>query len=417
MEGKLRCGLIGGNLSHSFSPEIHRALGEYEYCLYALAPEELEPFLRREDWDGLNVTIPYKRAVMPFCAELSEAAKRIGCVNTLLLRPGGTIWGDNTDLYGLSYLAARTGISFAGKKALVLGSGGTGLTARAAAQDGGAREVVMVSRNGPVTYETAAAKHRDAQILINATPVGMYPNNDEIPLNLAGFSGFEGVLDVVYNPLRTHLVLAAQSGKIPASGGLPMLVAQAARASALFTGKPVSDAAIEWILGNLYRKRANIVLIGMPGCGKTALGQQVAGALGREHWDMDEWIQAKAGESTEEIIRSRGEAAFREIEAEAVRELGRRTGIVLSTGGGVVTRAENRAGLKQNGMVFFVQRPLDRLCAQGRPLSMGGEALAALYRERFPLYQAWADHSVDNGGSLEAAAQTIVEVFYEAACD
>lgn len=417
MEGQLRCGLIGGNLSHSFSPEIHRALGEYEYALHALASAELEPFLRRGDWDGLNVTIPYKRAVMPFCAELSEAAQKIGCVNTLLRRPDGTIWGDNTDLYGLSYLAARTGVSFAGKKVLVLGSGGTGLTARAAARDGGAREVVTVSRGGPVTYETAEKEHQDAQILINATPVGMYPNNGEIPLDLPGFSGFQGVLDVVYNPLRTNLVLAARAEGIRAGGGLPMLVAQAARASELFTGQPVPGAAIERILGELYRKRANIVLIGMPGCGKTALGQLVAGALGREHWDTDEWVQAHGGESPEEIIRSRGEAAFREIEAEAVRELGRRTGIVLSTGGGVVTREENRAGLKQNGTVFFVQRPLDRLCAQGRPLSMGGEALAALYRQRLPLYQAWADHSVDNGGSPEAAAQTIVEVFYEAACD
>lgn len=417
MKKTLRCGLVGGSLSHSFSPEIHAALGEYEYALHSLEPGELEPFLRRGDWDGLNVTIPYKRAVVPLCAQLSDAARRIGCVNTLLRREDGTIFGDNTDLCGLQYLAGRTGISFAKKKVLVLGGGGTGLTARAAAREGGARQVVTVSRGGPVTYEMAATKHRDAQVLINATPMGMYPHNEQMPLDIELFPALEGVLDAVYHPLRTNLVLAARARHLRACGGLPMLVAQAARAAALFTGRPVGEEGIERVLGRLHCQRSNVVLIGMPGCGKTVLGQLVARTLGREHWDTDEWVQERAGETPEQIIRGRGEAVFRQMEAEAVQELGRKTGIVLSTGGGVVARPENRARLHQNGIVFFVRRPLDRLCAQGRPLSADAGALAALYWQRLPLYRAWADYSVDNGGTMQAAAQNLLEVFYEAAGD
>lgn len=399
-----RYGLLGEKLGHSYSPQLHAQLASYPYDLYEVAPERLDAFLRTTELAGMNVTIPYKKAVIPYCKALSPAAARIGSVNTLVRRADGW-YGDNTDYDGFCYMARDFAI--AGKKALVLGNGGVSLTVQQALRDLGAREAVVISRRGPDNYQNLA-RHADAQIIANATPVGMYPNNGASPLDLAGFPRLEGVLDLIYNPARTALLLQAERRGIACNGGLGMLVAQAKRAAELFTGRAIADSEIERITRSLAGQMQNIVLIGMPGCGKTTLGKALADRLGRPFYDADAVLEQRAGRSIPEIFRCDGEAAFRALETQTLAELGKGSGAVIATGGGCVTRPENYPLLHQNGTIFRLTRDPAKLPTEGRPISQTTD-LAQLCARREPLYRRFADVTVSNDGALEATVQAIKE--------
>ena len=396
--------LLGEKLGHSFSPQIHRALAGCDYQLLPTPPEAVADLFRRRDFRGLNVTIPYKQTVMPLCDEIDPRAAAIGAVNTVVNRDG-RLTGYNTDIDGLIYLARRTGVDMAGKKVVILGSGGTGRTARAAAGELGAAEIVTVSRGGEDNYETLS-RHADAQVLLNTTPVGMYPNCGVSPVSLDAFPHLEGVLDVVYNPLRTALLLEARERGLPCSCGLPMLVAQAWRAEELFTGSAIPAETVEAVLAGLTAQLENVVLIGMPGCGKSTVGRALARRQGKAFLDLDRLIEERAGKSIPAIFAQEGEEVFRTLEIRAVRVAGARTGCVISTGGGVVTRAENCAPLRQNGVIIHLTRPLDRLPTAGRPVSQSTD-LQTLWERRRGLYAAFADRTVDNGGPLEETLDTI----------
>ena len=391
-------GLLGEKLGHSFSPQIHRALAGYDYRLLPTPPEEVETLFRQRKFRGLNVTIPYKQTVMPLCDEIDPRAAAIGAVNTVVNREG-RLTGYNTDIDGLIYLARRAGVELAGKKTVILGSGGTSRTARAAAREMGAAEIVVISRRGEDNYDNLS-RHQDAQVLINTTPVGMFPHCGQSPVSLSLFPDLTGVLDVVYNPLHTALLLEAEARGLPCSCGLPMLVAQAKRAAELFTGASIPDSRTEEILAGLTAQLRNIVLIGMPGCGKTAIGSALAALLGRRFVDLDALIVEKAGKPIPDIFAQEGEAAFRELEHEIVREAGMAAGCVISTGGGVVTRQDNYAPLHQNGVIFHLVRDLALLPSDGRPVSQSTD-LGLLWERREPLYAAFADRAVDNNGALE----------------
>ena len=397
-------GLLGEKLGHSFSPQIHRDLAGYDYQLLPTPPEAVEDLFARRAFQGLNVTIPYKRTVMPLCDEIDPRAAAIGAVNTVV-NQNGRLTGYNTDIDGFLYMARRAGVDMAGKKVVILGSGGTSRTARAAAGELGAREIVTVSRHGEDNYQNLS-RHADAQVLVNTTPVGMYPNWGQSPVSLESFPALEGVLDVVYNPLRTALLLQAEERGLPRSCGLPMLVAQAKRAAELFTGQNIDDSRTEAVLHGLRRQLTSIVLIGMPGCGKTTVGRALAGKLGRTFVDLDEEIVRRAGTSIPEIFAREGEAGFRERESALVREFGERTGLVVSTGGGVVTRRENYIPLKQNGLLLHLRRDPAALPTDGRPLSQA-TAPEELWRRRAPLYAAFADGEIDNNGTLAGTLEQI----------
>ncbi len=403
-------GLLGRTLGHSWSVPIHAELGNPAYRLIELEPEQLEDFLRREDIGGLNVTIPYKRDVMAFCDEIDEAAQRIGSVNTLVRR-NGKLYAWNTDAVGFCYMAKRAGIDFAGQKAVILGSGGASLTAQACAKALGAREVVVVSRNGADNYDNLD-RHTDAGIIVNATPVGMYPNTGVSPVDLTRFPACRGVLDLIYNPRRTALLMQAEALAIPCSDGLPMLVAQATAAEEHFFGKSIPSSENERILAMLRQEMTNIVLVGMPGCGKTAVGEALARLTGREAIDLDAWVVQHAGRSIPEIFSSDGEVAFRALEREAVTACGKLSGKILLTGGGVVKDERNYGPLHQNGRIYHLVRDLNILPTDGRPLSQGAD-LAAMWAEREPLYQRFRDSEIDNNSDLTDTAAAIWRDFCE----
>ena len=404
-------GLLGRRLGHSWSVPIHAACGCGGYRLIELEPPELEAFLRREDIGGLNVTIPYKREVLQYCDVIDPAARAIGSVNTLVRQGGspaggGKLYGYNTDIDGFLYMLRRADISLAGKKVLILGSGGASLTAQAAARQEGAEQIVVVSRSGPDNYENLPERHADAGVLINTTPVGMYPGCGVAPVEISLFPRLTGVLDVVYNPLRTALLMEAEARGIPASCGLPMLAAQAWRAAELFTGEDIPESRLEAAHADLLRQVRNVVLIGMPGCGKSTVGRALARRLGKEFLDLDQLVVEEARKSIPAIFAQEGEEAFRAMESRIVRRAGGRTGCVISTGGGVVTRRENYAPLHQNGVIVHLTRSLDLLPKAGRPVSQRTD-LAALWRQREGLYRAFADAEADNNGPLEATLEQI----------
>lgn len=426
-------GLLGRKLGHSWSVPIHQALGCEGYRLIELEPEELGDFLRREDIGGLNVTIPYKRDVMAFCDVIDEGAKTIGSVNTIVRR-AGKLYGYNTDIDGFLYMLRRARISLMGKKVVVLGSGGTSLTAQAAARREGARKVVVVSRAGPDNYENLD-RHAGADVLINATPVGMWPNMEGQPVDLERFPRAEAVVDIIYNPNRTNLILQAEAidkrdrllageglrpeerefhggHPIRCTGGLPMLVHQAKRAEELFFGQPIPDYQTELILARLWQDRTNIVLVGMPGCGKTTVGRALARLSGKPFVDLDEEIVRRADKPIPEIFRTEGEEAFRALEAQALAEICAQSGQVIATGGGAVLRAENRDIMRRAGRVYFLRRALEELPTDGRPLSQKG-SLEEMYRVRKPLYSAAADTVIDNSVALEETAELIWRDFCE----
>ena len=421
-------GLLGRRLGHSWSVPIHQALGCEDYHLIELEPEALGDFLRREDIGGLNVTIPYKREVMSFCDVIDPAAEAIGSVNTLVRR-SGKLYGYNTDIDGFLYMLRRARISLTGKKVLILGSGGASLTAQAAARRERAREAVVVSRTGPDSYEDLPRRHADAEVLINTTPVGMWPDLEGRPVDLERFPRADAVVDIIYNPARTDLILQAEAidkrdrllageglrpeerefhgvHPIRCTGGLPMLVHQAKRAEELFFGRPIPDYQTELILARLWQDRTNIVLVGMPGCGKTTVGRELAKLTGKPLVDLDEEIVRRAGKPIPEIFAQEGEKAFRDLESRVLAETCAKDGQVIATGGGAVLRAENRTALRRTGRVYFLRRVLGQLSREGRPLSQKG-SLEEMYRIRKPLYEAAADFRVDNDQTAAEAAQQI----------
>lgn len=387
-------GLIGEKLEHSYSKLIHEKLGHYVYELLPLAPEYVESFIKMGNWQGLNVTIPYKQTVIPFCHRLSEQAKRIGSVNTLVRMGDGSICGDNTDYDGFCMMADHAGIDFSGKKVLILGSGGTSLTAVTAVRDRGGHPVV-ISRSGPDHYGNLDL-HSDAELIVNTTPLGMYPDTEVRPLDLNDFPQCRGVLDVIYNPFHSRLILQAQQLGIPCAGGLIMLVAQAKRAAELFTGLSLPDALVLGIRDNLMADLSNLILIGMPGCGKSTVGKQLAAELGMDFADTDEEVEAAAGMSIPDIFERYGEEAFRRLESEQTQKLGKENRLVIATGGGIVKDPGNYARLKQNGLIFLLERDPALLSIKGRPLSKNRDEVLALYKERIGLYESFADLRINS---------------------
>lgn len=403
----MKCGLLGGKLQHSYSPQIHSQLGSYRYELFEKTLEELEDFLINGGFDGLNVTIPYKKAVIPYCAELSPRAQALGAVNTIVRRPDGTLIGHNTDYFGFEMMLRSCGLQISGKKVLVLGSGGASNTAAAVLKSQGAN-VVIISRTGENHYGNLAL-HRDAALIVNTTPVGMYPNVEESPISLALFPALEGVLDVIYNPARTKLLLEAEKRGLVTCNGLLMLVAQAKESAEWFTGAEIDDAVIPGILRQLKNQMENIILIGMPGCGKTTVGQLLAEKTGKTFVDADAYLVNRAGKTIPDIFSDIGEAGFRALETEVLAELGKESGLIIATGGGCVIQERNYPLLHQNGMVFYLQRNLDSLPTEGRPLSQA-TALPDMYAQRKPMYEHFADFSIDNNGLAEDTATAIVQI-------
>lgn len=400
-------GLIGRRLGHSISPEIHAALGNPHYSLYELEPEELPVFLADPRLKALNVTIPYKIDVIPLCAELDPLAEAIGSVNTLVRQPDGTWKGYNTDAYGLRCMMRAGGLSFDGAHVLLLGNGGVSQTIQAIAKLDGCETLTVLDLQGTeYTYDDLPKFYDDTTLIVNATPVGMYPHAGKSLVDLTLFPNLKGVADVIYNPARTALLLQAETLGIPCAGGLTMLVAQAKQAAEHFFGKPIDDSKIAEIGAVMQRDAENIVLIGMPGCGKSTIGNALESLSGRQQIDLDAEIIKKAGKPIPEIFAEGGEDAFRRIESEVVLEQSAKRGVILVTGGGVVTRAENEAPLRSNGRIYQICRPIEQLSREGRPLSVGAD-LNAMAAVRMPLYQKFADTAIENNRTPEAAAEEI----------
>ena len=402
----MQYGCIGEKLGHSFSPAIHKKLAGYDYSLMELRPEELGPFLEKGRFSGLNVTIPYKKAVIPYCQALTPQAQRIGSVNTTVRRKDGTLLGHNTDYDGFAYLLRSAGAQVEGRKALILGTGGVSLTVKAVLEDMGAGEIVFISRSGPDNYQNLD-RHADARIIVNATPVGMFPKTGISPVDLDRFPALEGVFDLIYNPAKTQLLLLdAERRGLCRSNGLGMLVAQAKAAAERFLDVSLPDDRVAEITREMERDTRNLLLIGMPGCGKTTVGRALARHLGRELVDTDELVIQAAGCSIPRLFAEQGEETFRRMEHQAVVQAGSRSGLVIATGGGVVTRRENWDPMRQNSVVVFLRRPLDKLPTDGRPVSQANP-LEELYRQRLPLYEGAADWTVDNT-TVDAAVAEII---------
>lgn len=407
-------GCIGEKLKHSFSKEIHNALADYDYRIIEVERERLSEFAAEADFAAINVTIPYKEMIMPYLYEIDENAKSIGAVNTVVNREG-KLYGYNTDFYGMSELLRHAGVSVKGKKVLILGTGGTSKTAYAVAVAEGASEVVRVSRTGregAVTYEEAYERHTNAEVIINTTPAGMYPDIFGKAVELDKFPSLCGVIDAVYNPLRTPMILDAKRRGIKAEGGLYMLVAQAVRASEIFVDTKYAEGECERVYREVKSEKENIVLIGMPGSGKSTVGKIVAKALGRRLIDTDKVIVERAGKDIPTIFREDGEAKFREIEAEVIRDLASETGVIIATGGGAVLRGENVDALRENGRIYFIDRPLERLMpTENRPLASTREQIEKRYRERYGIYKAAADVRVFANCFPKAVAEKIIKDF------
>lgn len=408
-------GLIGERLSHSFSAEIHSSVFGYDYKLCPLNSAEVEDFFKERKFKAINVTIPYKQTVIPLLNEIDKVAARIGAVNTVVNK-NGKLYGYNTDHFGMTALIKRANIDVADKKVLILGSGGTSKTAKAVCEDLGAREVYVVSRGesaDTITYECAKKNHNNAEIIINTTPCGMYPNSNISAVDLDDYPNLSGVIDVVYNPLRTPLIISAAKKGIKCAGGLYMLVAQAVKAGELFTGKTVKPSVIDKAFLDVYGKKQNLVLIGMPSCGKTTLGKEIAKLLGRPFIDTDEEIVKKAGKSIPEIFETDGSDAFRTWETEVIKEVSSQSGRVIATGGGTVLKQENVDLLKSNGKVLFIDRPLSELIVtDDRPLSSSKEKLEKLYAERYGIYLAAADEKIDVINDIKKNTEKIKEAFF-----
>ncbi len=402
----MKCGVLGRKLGHSYSPQIHKHLGDYDYRIFEKEPEELVDFLKNGDYTGINVTIPYKKDVIPHLDAVSPTVQKLGAVN-IIVRRNGKLIGHNSDHFGFRSMVEKSGLSPAGKKCLVLGSGGASVTVQSVLRDLGA-EVIVISRSGENNYSNLHL-HTDAAIIVNTTPLGMYPHTGEAPLDISRFPKLEGVLDIVYNPARTQIMLDTEKLGIQTMNGLWMLVAQAKEAAEWFTNSVIPDEKIGAIYDILRRQMENIILIGMPGCGKSTVGQLLAEKYGKEFVDADAKVVELAGKSIPRIFAEDGEEVFRQWETKALEELGKRSGLVIATGGGCVTKERNYPLLHQNGTILWLKRDLDRLPTDGRPLSQAGN-LAQMYETRRPLYEAFADHWIDNNGSIADTLRSIGEL-------
>ena len=399
----MKFGLLGRKLGHSYSPMIFDLMGGYRYDLFEREPEGIGDLLKNGDFDGINVTIPYKKEVLPYLDEVDPLALRLGAVNTIVKRDG-KLFGYNSDYYGFLSLVQRMGIEPPTKKVLVLGSGGASVTVRAVLEDLGAH-VVIISRSGENNYENLD-RHRDAALIVNTTPLGMYPNNGVSPLDISRFPELEGVVDLIYNPARTQLLLDCEKYGIPGYNGLWMLVAQAKKSAEWFMDRQLPDSLLSNIHEKLRDRMENIVLVGMAGCGKSTVGRNLAKETGKAFVDSDAEIEALAGKSIPEIFAQEGEAEFRRLETQVLAELGKRSGLVIATGGGCVTREENFPLLHQNGRILWLKRCPARLPTEGRPLSQKTTP-AKLYEERKPMYKQFSDAAIDNDGTL---GETLTEI-------
>lgn len=414
----MKYGLIGEKLAHSYSCEIHALIAEYDYKLQPLAKNEVEEFLRARDFCAINVTIPYKETVIPYLDFVSDEAKAIGAVNTIVNKDG-KLFGYNTDFYGIKALCKKANIEVEGKNVLVLGTGGTAKTACAVMKSLGAKSVVKVSRSkkdGAIDYDEAKTR-TDTQIAFNATPVGMYPSDEGTPIDLSAFLNLEGVLDAIYHPLCTNLVLQARKQGCKALGGLYMLVAQAVYASRLFLGKEIDDVAeseIEEAYCKILAQKQNVVLVGMPSSGKSTIGKRVAKALEREFVDTDEEIVKRINMPIAEFFKEHSESEFRAIESEVVREVSKKSAVVIATGGGVVLAKDNVYALKRNGKIVFLDRKPENLVAtKSRPLTSNKDDLAKLFKKRYPIYTACADKRIVNDKSVDEIAMQIAKEFQQ----
>ena len=395
-----KSGLLGEKLGHSFSPQIHGYLSDYSYTLFEKSPDLAEGFLRSGDFDGINVTIPYKKLAFAVCDKVSEVAAKIGSVNTVIRR-NDKLYGFNTDYFGFTYLVKKAKFDVSKGKTLVLGSGGSSVMACAALRDMGSPEVVVISRSGDDNYNNVYERHSDASFIVNTTPLGMFPKNGNSAVELDKFSSCKGVIDIIFNPAKTKLLLDAQRLGIPFINGLPMLVAQAKQACDLFTGQITTDgldsinsfASINSITTQIESQTKNIVLIGMPGCGKSTVGALLASKLSREFVDIDSEIEKRIQMSICDFFALKGEPAFRIIESEILDDFARKSSLVIATGGGVIKNPLNRPLMSQNGIIVMLKRPLNELATDGRPISMSC-SLEKLEQERLPIYNAWKDFDV-----------------------
>ena len=410
----MKYGLIGEKLGHSFSKTIHGMLSDNPYELYELERDELEEFMRAKNFLGINVTVPYKEAVIPYLDSIDESAEKIGAVNTVIRR-GGALTGYNTDFYGMKMLFAHANIDVCGKKAVILGSGGTSKTAFAVLRSLGAGEILRVgrtARDGVISYSELYEKHTDSEIIVNTTPVGMFPSISGAAIELSRFDNLHGVLDAVYNPLRSELVAAARARKINAEGGLYMLVAQAVKASEIFLDKQYPDGTLDKIYNHIKRDKENIVLIGMPASGKSTVGRILAKKTGRKLVDTDELIVERAKMQIKDIFASLGEDEFRKLESEVVAEVSANNSLIISTGGGAILKEENALNLKKNGKLYFIDRPLSRLIpTASRPLASDREAIEKRYAERYGIYCEVCDQRIDADCEANAVADKILESF------
>lgn len=412
----MKYGCIGEKLSHSFSKEIHNLIADYDYNLTEIEKDALPGFMTAADFEAINVTIPYKEAVIPFLDVIDEHARKIGAVNTIVKREG-KLYGYNTDFYGMIALISKLGISVLQKKAAILGSGGTSKTAMAVLTHLGAREILTVSRNkgvGKIDYNELYEKHSDVEIIINTTPVGMFPKNNDLPISLGKLTKLDGVIDVIYNPIKSSLILEAEKRGIPTLGGLYMLVMQAVYAAQLFTDNKIDVKKADEIYKKMLRDKTNIVLTGMPSSGKSTVGSMLARDLNREFIDTDNLIEKRAGKSIPDIFRENGEPVFRQIEAEVILDCSKKCGAVIATGGGAVLNEDNVQALRQNGRIYFIDRPLNLLFpTDTRPLSSDRNTLTRLYKNRHGLYENTADVIIDAVGNEKDIADKIREDYYQ----
>ena len=392
------CGLLGRSIGYSYSPQIHNRLSVYDYQLFQVEPEALGDFFRDVPFTGINVTIPYKKDVIAFCDSLSEQAAKLGAVNTIIRQKDGKLFGHNTDYFGFQSMLNHSGLVVANKKVLVLGSGGASATVVAVLKTAGAIPIV-ISRSGENNYQNIA-QHYDAAVIVNATPVGTFPNVECVPVNLAQFAHLEGVLDLIYNPARTQLLLQAEKLGLVTENGLWMLVAQAKEAAEWFSGKSINDSVIPKIYNALQVQMQNIILIGMPGSGKSTIGNMLAARLGRKFIDADAVVAEHAKMSIPEIFRDNGEEVFRQYETAVLADLGKQSGLIIATGGGCVTREANYDHLHRNGRIFWLQREIGKLPTDGRPLSQAN-TLTEMYAKRKPMYTRFADEVIDNDQTPE----------------
>ena len=406
----MQYGCIGEHLTHSFSKEIHNLIEDYDYVIKEIEREDLEEFMTKKDFCAINVTIPYKELVIPYIDVISDTAKKIGAVNTVVNKDG-ILFGYNTDFFGMKLMLLKHGIDPCGKKALILGTGGTSKTAKAVLENLGAEKIVFVSRsakNGSVSYEDAEKLHNDAGIIINTTPCGMYPDTEKCPVDIDKFPCLSGVADAIYNPLRSNLILKARERGINATGGLYMLVAQAVFAAEKFSGKKYDDNITDKIYKKILSQKENIVLVGMPGSGKSTVGKLIEKSTDFKFIDTDALIEERKGMSISHIFEKFGEGYFRDAESEIIKEVSNKTGFIISTGGGAILKKDNIHNLKKNGKIFFLDRPLkDLIPTSDRPLAKDADAIKKRYEERYGIYLSCADEVIKVTGDARGVADEI----------